>query len=136
MSLHLDMIRFLTGSILLFLKKDILPKIINKAISKDFDGFFVELNLRSKKILLCYSYNPHKLFIIIIIIIIIIINTLFEIGKNLHSSAKNLQFNLYQLKKIIIIKRKTTATTTKTKKQLQQQHQQQQQQQQKHTSSL
>ena len=98
MSLHLDMIRFLTGSILLFLKKDILPKILNKAISKDFDGLFVELNLRSKKILLCYSYNPHKLFIIIIIIIIII-NTLFEIGKNLHSSAKNLQFNLYQLKK-------------------------------------
>ena len=97
MSLHLDMIRFLTGSILLFLKKDILPKILNKAISKDFDGLFVELNLRSKKILLCYSYNPHKLFIIIIIIIII--NTLFEIGKNLHSSAKNLQFNLYQLKK-------------------------------------
>ena len=31
--------------------------------------------------------------------IIIIINTLFEIGKNLHSSAKNLQSNLYQLKK-------------------------------------
>ena len=85
MSLHLDMIRFLTGSILLFLKKDILPKILNKAISKDFDGLFVELNLRSKKILLCYSYNPHKLFIIIIIIII---NTLFEIGKNLHSSSK------------------------------------------------
>ena len=38
----------------------------------------------------------------IIIIIIIIINTLFEIGKNLHSSAKNAQFNLYQLKIIII----------------------------------
>ena len=41
-------------------------------------------------------------FIIIIIIIIIIINTLFEIGKNLHSSAKNAQSNLYQLKIIII----------------------------------
>ena len=37
-----------------------------------------------------------------IIIIIIIINTLFEIGKNLHSSAKNAQSNLYQLKIIII----------------------------------
>ena len=36
------------------------------------------------------------------IIIIIIINTLFEIGKNLHSSAKNAQSNLYQLKIIII----------------------------------
>ena len=35
-------------------------------------------------------------------IIIIIINTLFEIGKNLHSSAKNAQSNLYQLKIIII----------------------------------
>ena len=37
-------------------------------------------------------------------ILIIIINTLFEIGKNLHSSVKNLQSNLYQLKIIIIIK--------------------------------
>ena len=36
--------------------------------------------------------------------IIIIINTLFEIGKKLHSSAKNLQSNLYQLKIIIIMK--------------------------------
>ena len=31
------------------------------------------------------------------IIIIIIINTLFEIGKKLDSSAKDLQSNLYQL---------------------------------------
>ena len=36
--------------------------------------------------------------------IIIIINALFEIGKKLHSSAKDLQFNLYQLKKIVIMR--------------------------------
>ena len=38
------------------------------------------------------------------IFIIIIINTLFEIGKKWHSSAKNLQSNLYQLEIIIVIK--------------------------------
>ena len=27
---------------------------------KDFKGFFVELNLHKKKIILCCSYNPHK----------------------------------------------------------------------------
>ena len=37
-------------------------------------------------------------------LLLIIINTLFEIGKKLHSSAKNLQSNLYQLKIIIVIK--------------------------------
>ena len=27
---------------------------------KDFEGIFVELNFRTKNILLSYSYNPHK----------------------------------------------------------------------------
>ena len=55
---------------------------------------------------------------------VIIINTLFEIGKNFHSSAKNLQSNLYQLKNnnnnekatttiATTNKQTTTATTTK-----------------------
>ena len=29
-------------------------------LPKDFEGFFVELNLRKKKVLICCSYNPAK----------------------------------------------------------------------------
>ena len=48
------------GGILLFIREDILTKIISIPPLKDFKGIFVELNFRKKKNLLCCSYNPHK----------------------------------------------------------------------------
>ena len=71
--------------------------------------------------------NIHKSFFIkshywnLKLVVFIIINTLFEIGKNLHSSSKNLQSNLHQVKKnknttATTNKQTTTATTTKNKK--------------------
>ena len=48
------------GGILLFIREDIPTKIISITPLKDFEGIFVELNFRKKKILLCCSYNPHK----------------------------------------------------------------------------
>ena len=50
----------LCGGILLFIGEDIPTKIISITLLKDFEGIFVELNFRKKKILLCCSYNPHK----------------------------------------------------------------------------
>ena len=55
MVLHLD-----TIGVLFFLMEDIPAKIISKSMSKNFEGFFIELNLRKKKIFSCCSYNPHK----------------------------------------------------------------------------
>ena len=45
------------GSILVIVREEILAKIINTLLSKGFKRSFVELNLRAKKILLCYFYN-------------------------------------------------------------------------------
>ena len=48
------------GGILLYIRRDIPSKILKKiTVNKSFEGFFVELNLRSKKWLLGCSYNPH-----------------------------------------------------------------------------
>ena len=47
------------GGILIFIREDIPTKIISITPLKDFEGIFVELNFRKKKILLCYSYNHH-----------------------------------------------------------------------------
>ena len=49
------------GRVLLYIRQDIPSKYIKKiTVNKSFEGFFVELNLRSKKWLLGCSYNPHK----------------------------------------------------------------------------
>ena len=48
------------GGILLFVREDIPYKIIKTDCNADFEGVFVEINLRKKKWLLCCSYNPHK----------------------------------------------------------------------------
>ena len=40
---------------LLFVRED-----INKSLPKDFEGFFIELNLRKKKSLVCSFYSRHK----------------------------------------------------------------------------
>ena len=49
------------GGILLYIREDI-PCIYMKqtTLNNSFEGFFVELNLRSKKWLLGCSYNHHK----------------------------------------------------------------------------
>ena len=46
---------------MLYIIQDISSKYMKKiTVNESFKGFFVELNLRSKKWLLGYSYNPHK----------------------------------------------------------------------------
>ena len=50
------------GGILLFLREDIPTKIISITPLKEFEGIFLKLKFRKKKILPC-SYNPHKNFI-------------------------------------------------------------------------
>ena len=42
---------------MIYLEKKIILKFIE---NEAFEGFFVEINLRKKKWLLCYSYNPDK----------------------------------------------------------------------------
>ena len=49
------------GGILLYTREDIPCRHIKQiTLNNLFEGFFVELNLRSKKWLLGCSYNPHK----------------------------------------------------------------------------
>ena len=49
------------SGILLFVREDIPCKIIKTDCDADFEGTFVEINLRKKKWLLCGSYNPYKI---------------------------------------------------------------------------
>ena len=47
------------GGILLYIREDIPSKRIKKVtFDESFEGFFKEINLKSKKWLLVYSYNP------------------------------------------------------------------------------
>ena len=48
------------GRILWFVREDIPCKIIKTVCDADFEGIFVEINLRKTKWLLCCSYNPNK----------------------------------------------------------------------------
>ena len=48
------------SGILWFVGEDIPCKITKTGCDADFEGIFVEINLRKKKWLLCCSYNPHK----------------------------------------------------------------------------
>ena len=48
------------GGVLLYVREDIPATLLKTSLPKDFEGFFVELNLRKKKILMCCSYNPAK----------------------------------------------------------------------------
>ena len=45
------------GGIILYIREDIPARLLKTSLPKDFEGFFVELNLRKKKILMCCSYN-------------------------------------------------------------------------------
>ena len=61
---HAALIRFdrngREGGILLYIWKDIPARLLTTSLPNDFEGFFVELNLRQNKILMCCSYNPAK----------------------------------------------------------------------------
>ena len=47
------------GGILLYIREDIPSKILKfEPVQNNFEGFFVEINLRKKKWLLSCSYNP------------------------------------------------------------------------------
>ena len=48
------------GGILLYIRKDTPARLLTTSLPNDFDRFFVELNLRQNKILMCCSYNPAK----------------------------------------------------------------------------
>ena len=48
------------GVILLYIREDIPARLPTTSLPKDVEGFFVELNLREKKILMRCSYNPAK----------------------------------------------------------------------------
>ena len=50
------------GGILVYIRDDIPSKLIPTDFSNR-EGFFLELNLRKKKWVLCCSYNPHSNFI-------------------------------------------------------------------------
>ena len=49
------------GRILLYIREDIPARLLTTSLLKDLEGFFVELSLHKKKILMCCcSYNPAK----------------------------------------------------------------------------
>ena len=48
------------GGIILYIREDIPVRLLITSLPKDFEGFFIELNLRKKKILMCCSYNPAR----------------------------------------------------------------------------
>ena len=49
-----------SGGIMLYIREDIPSRLIEKKLRNNSEYFFVEINLRKKKWLLCCSYNPHK----------------------------------------------------------------------------
>ena len=51
------------GGIMLYNREDIPSPLIERKVRNNVEYFFVEINLRKKKWLLCCSYNPHKNFI-------------------------------------------------------------------------
>ena len=48
------------GGIMLFIREDIPSRLVERKFRNNNEYFFVEINLRKKKWLLCCSYNPHK----------------------------------------------------------------------------
>ena len=44
----------------MYIREDIPARLPTTSLPKDVEGFFVELNLREKKILMRCSYNPAK----------------------------------------------------------------------------
>ena len=48
------------GGIMFYIREDIPSRLIEKKLQNNIEYFFVEINLRKKKWLLCCSYNLHK----------------------------------------------------------------------------
>ena len=48
------------GEILLCIREDIQARLLTTSLPKDFEGFFVKLNLLKKKILMCCLHNPAR----------------------------------------------------------------------------
>ena len=48
------------GGIILYIREDIPSQLMEKKLRNNSEYFFVEIDLRKKKWLLCCSYNPHK----------------------------------------------------------------------------
>ena len=48
------------GGIMLHIREDIPLRLTERKVRNNVEYFFVEINLRKKKWLLCCSYNPHK----------------------------------------------------------------------------
>ena len=48
------------GGIMLYIREDIVSRLIEKKLRNNSEYVFVEINLRNKKWLLCCSYNSHK----------------------------------------------------------------------------
>ena len=48
------------GGIMIYIREDIPSRLIERKVRNNVEYFFVEINLRKKKWLLCCSYNPHK----------------------------------------------------------------------------
>ena len=47
------------GGIMLYVREDIPSKLLSIE-NQPIEGFYIEINLRKKKWLLCATYNPHK----------------------------------------------------------------------------
>ena len=56
------------GGIILYIREDIPARLLKTSLPKDFEGFFVELNLRKKKILMGCSYNPAGTIYLLILV--------------------------------------------------------------------
>ena len=56
---RLDRNSIVIGRIMLFVREDIPAKLIFTEVSP-IEGFYVEINLRKQKWLICCSYNPNK----------------------------------------------------------------------------
>ena len=53
------------GGILLYIREDIPSKTLQfEPVQNNFEGFFVEINLKKKKWLLSYSHNPTRINIV------------------------------------------------------------------------
>ena len=48
------------GGIMLYIREDIPTRLIKRKFQNNSEYFFVEINLRKKRWLICCSYNPHK----------------------------------------------------------------------------
>ena len=51
------------GGLMIYVREDIPSKTVYVSNDNSFEGIFLEINLRKKKWLLCFSYNPKKILI-------------------------------------------------------------------------